>query len=68
MAAMIVEPIQGEGGDNQASPEFFRGLQQIGDQVINWFLFLCDDRRTPASLFVVVIISFTAYNSHYQEN
>lgn len=29
VAGVIVEPIQGEGGDNQASPEFFRGVQQI---------------------------------------
>jgi len=29
VAGVIVEPIQGEGGDNQASPEFFRELQQI---------------------------------------
>lgn len=29
VAAVIVEPIQGEGGDNTASPRFFRELQQI---------------------------------------
>ena len=29
VAGLIVEPIQGEGGDNHASPEFFRELQQI---------------------------------------
>ncbi|XP_065898677.1 4-aminobutyrate aminotransferase, mitochondrial-like [Dysidea avara] len=29
VAAMIVEPIQSEGGDNHASPQFFRELQQI---------------------------------------
>ena len=28
-AAVIVEPIQAEGGDNQASPQFFRRLQKI---------------------------------------
>lgn len=28
-AAMIVEPVQSEGGDNHASAEFFRGLRQI---------------------------------------
>jgi 4-aminobutyrate aminotransferase/(S)-3-amino-2-methylpropionate transaminase len=26
---MIVEPIQSEGGDNQASPSFFQGLRDI---------------------------------------
>jgi 4-aminobutyrate aminotransferase / (S)-3-amino-2-methylpropionate transaminase len=28
-AAVIVEPIQSEGGDNHASPAFFRGLREI---------------------------------------
>jgi len=28
-AAVIVEPIQSEGGDNHASPEFFRGLRAL---------------------------------------
>ncbi|CAG9771088.1 unnamed protein product [Ceutorhynchus assimilis] len=30
VAGIIVEPIQSEGGDNEASPEFFQGLQRIG--------------------------------------
>ncbi|OGM46990.1 hypothetical protein ABOM_004443, partial [Aspergillus bombycis] len=29
VAGIIVEPIQSEGGDNHASPEFFQGLQAI---------------------------------------
>lgn len=29
VAAVVVEPIQSEGGDNHASPEFFRGLREI---------------------------------------
>lgn len=29
VAGIIIEPIQSEGGDNEASPEFFRQLQQI---------------------------------------
>ncbi|ALC44300.1 CG7433, partial [Drosophila busckii] len=29
VAGVIVEPIQSEGGDNEASPEFFRALQKI---------------------------------------
>ena len=29
VAALIVEPIQAEGGDNHASPAFFRGLREI---------------------------------------
>ncbi|KAJ2718508.1 hypothetical protein GGI07_005729 [Coemansia sp. Benny D115] len=29
VAAVIVEPVQSEGGDRHASPEFFRGLRRI---------------------------------------
>lgn len=29
VAAVIVEPIQSEGGDNHASPAFFQGLRAI---------------------------------------
>lgn len=29
VAAVIIEPIQSEGGDNHASPAFFQGLQKI---------------------------------------
>lgn len=29
VAAIVVEPIQSEGGDNHASPAFFRGLREI---------------------------------------
>ena len=33
IAGMIVEPIQAEGGDNHASPDFFRKLRQIAKKV-----------------------------------
>lgn len=29
VAGVVVEPIQSEGGDNEASPEFFRELQRV---------------------------------------
>lgn len=29
VAALVVEPIQSEGGDNHASPSFFRGLREV---------------------------------------
>jgi 4-aminobutyrate aminotransferase/(S)-3-amino-2-methylpropionate transaminase len=32
VAGLIVEPIQAEGGDNHASPAFFRGLRAITKQ------------------------------------
>jgi len=32
IAAIILEPIQGEGGDNQFRPEFFKTLRQLADE------------------------------------
>jgi L-lysine 6-transaminase len=32
IAAIIIEPIQGEGGDNHFRPEFFRALRQLADE------------------------------------
>lgn len=29
VAAIVVEPVQAEGGDNHASPDFFRKLQAL---------------------------------------
>lgn len=34
VAGVIVEPIQSEGGDHEASPEFFQKLQKICKSVI----------------------------------
>lgn len=40
VAGIIIEPIQAEGGDNHASPEFFQKLQAIAKKVrLNFFLF-----------------------------
>ncbi|ESN94961.1 hypothetical protein HELRODRAFT_114909 [Helobdella robusta] len=44
VAAVMVEPIQAEGGDNHASPHFFRRLQQICKQ--NGAYFLVDEVQT----------------------
>jgi L-lysine 6-transaminase len=33
VAAIIIETVQGEGGDNHFRPEFFRGLREICDQM-----------------------------------
>lgn len=33
VAGVIIEPIQSEGGDNHASPEFFQELQRITRKV-----------------------------------
>jgi 4-aminobutyrate aminotransferase / (S)-3-amino-2-methylpropionate transaminase len=44
VAAVIVEPIQSEGGDNHASPSFFRGLRDITKQL--GVLLIADEVQT----------------------
>lgn len=44
VAAIIVEPIQAEGGDNHASPEFFRSLREITTR--HNVLFIVDEVQT----------------------
>ena len=44
VAAVVVEPIQSEGGDNHASPAFFRGLREITKR--NNVLFIVDEVQT----------------------
>lgn len=44
VAAIIVEPIQSEGGDNHASPAFFRGLRDITQR--HGVLFIVDEVQT----------------------
>ncbi|KAL8794890.1 MAG: hypothetical protein Q9195_002602 [Heterodermia aff. obscurata] len=44
VAAIVVEPIQSEGGDNHASPAFFRGLREITKR--NNVLFIVDEVQT----------------------
>jgi len=43
-AAVIVEPIQSEGGDNHASPAFFQGLRDITKR--HGVLFIVDEVQT----------------------
>ncbi|KAJ3065799.1 hypothetical protein HK102_007815 [Quaeritorhiza haematococci] len=44
VVAMIVEPIQSEGGDNHASAGYFRSLQRIAEE--NDVLFIVDEVQT----------------------
>lgn len=44
VAALIVEPIQSEGGDHHASPKFFHGLQKICEE--NGIAFIVDEVQT----------------------
>ncbi|KAL2753608.1 hypothetical protein ACRALDRAFT_2110308 [Sodiomyces alcalophilus JCM 7366] len=43
-AAVVVEPIQSEGGDNHASPAFFRGLREVTAR--NDVLLIVDEVQT----------------------
>ncbi|PVI03939.1 4-aminobutyrate aminotransferase [Periconia macrospinosa] len=43
-AAMVIEPIQSEGGDNHASPTFFRGLRALATK--HDILFIVDEVQT----------------------
>ena len=44
IAALIIEPMQGEGGDNHFRPEFFARLRRFADE--NEFLFIVDEVQT----------------------
>jgi L-lysine 6-transaminase len=44
IAALIIEPIQGEGGDNHFRPEFFQALRRLADD--HDFMFIVDEVQT----------------------
>lgn len=44
VAALIVEPIQAEGGDHHGSPSFFKGLRRICTK--HHISFICDEVQT----------------------
>jgi L-lysine 6-transaminase len=44
VASIIIEAIQGEGGDNQFRPEFFRALRQLADE--NEAMLIIDEVQT----------------------
>lgn len=48
IACLIVEPIQGEGGDNQFRPEFFQTLSRLSKQ--HEFLLIMDEVQTGIGL------------------
>ena len=47
-AALIIEPIQGEGGDNHFRPEFFARLRRLADELE--FLLIFDEVQTGVGL------------------
>src|SRR5687768_7223465 len=48
VAAFIMEPIQGEGGDNHFRPEFFRAIRQLCDE--NEMLLIFDEVQSGVGL------------------
>jgi L-lysine 6-transaminase len=48
IAAIILEPIQGEGGDNHFRAEFFRGLRELADE--NEAMLIFDEVQTGIGL------------------
>ena len=44
VAAVVIEPVQSEGGDNHASPMFFRGLRDIAKR--HKVMFIVDEVQT----------------------
>jgi L-lysine 6-transaminase len=48
IAALIIEPIQGEGGDNHFRPEFFARLRRLADELE--FLLIFDEVQTGMGL------------------
>jgi L-lysine 6-transaminase len=48
IAAFIMEPIQGEGGDNHFRPEFFRAVRQLCDE--NEMLLIYDEVQSGVGL------------------
>jgi L-lysine 6-transaminase len=48
IAAMIMEPIQGEGGDNHFRPEFLRAIRQLCDE--NDILLIFDEVQTGVGI------------------
>jgi L-lysine 6-transaminase len=48
IAALIIEPIQGEGGDNHFRPELFRRLRALADELE--FLLIFDEVQTGIGL------------------
>lgn len=48
IAGLIIEPIQGEGGDNHFRPEFFQKLRELADE--HDFLLIVDEVQTGVGL------------------
>ena len=48
IAAIIIEPIQGEGGDNHFRAEFFRALRQLADE--NEAMLILDEVQTGIAM------------------
>lgn len=56
VAGVIVEPIQGEGGDNHAHLDFFRGLQKVCKDV--GISLTSADAKTFMQMFLIFKLKF----------
>ncbi|KAJ5689102.1 4-aminobutyrate aminotransferase [Penicillium macrosclerotiorum] len=63
VTAVMVEPIQSEGGDNHASPAFFQGLREITKR--NNVLFIVDEVQTGVDSPDMVTFSKKAQTAGY---
>jgi len=58
VAGVVVEPIQGEGGDNMASADFFQGLRDITIKVSGSSIFLraesVNDSKAVVEMSIIV--------------
>src|SRR4029079_11929763 len=48
IAAILIEPIQGEGGDNHFRPEFFKELRRLAD--VHEAMFIVDEVQAGVGL------------------
>lgn len=63
VAGIVVEPIQSEGGDNHASPEFFQQLQQVAKRVSSLTL-VTSSHSAQVELSLAVSSNFFIIVSH----
>ncbi|VDN23808.1 unnamed protein product [Gongylonema pulchrum] len=71
VAALIVEPIQGEGGDNHGSPAFFQGIRDITSK--HGVVFIVDEVSSLKPLFYTLGIknihhSYCEQEIHRRQN
>ena len=64
IAALVVEPIQSEGGDNHASTGFFKGLREITKE--EGVFMIVDEVQTGFGGFTVSVRSALTFDRCYR--